>query len=84
MAQKFNDTTSVNGKVSNLGTTGGGGASPSTPTKATGRPKGVQESDGLNSPRVTVQTISGSLPSSPSGGSPKFKPAGVQSFKEDL
>lgn len=80
MADSYNPTASVNGPVKSTGKTKEG-TTPSTPPKATGRPQGVLESDGRNSPRVTVQTIQASLPSSPSGGGNKW-PSGVASYKD--
>lgn len=79
MPQEFNGTYMGNGKLPG----GGGSASvPSTPSGSNTIPSAVQQSDGLNSPRVTVQTLQAadSRPQAPTPAGPK----GVQTFKDSL
>ena len=80
--QGFNPTASPNGPVASTGADTGGQESPGMGGPATGRPGGLIQSDGLNSPRVTVQTIAAPLPTSPSASNKNMWPAGVASYKD--
>lgn len=79
MAQSFNDTSLKEGKVPQTGTTNEGSA-PAAPSASNSNPANVK-AEGTDNPRVTVNTISASLPSTPAGKSQI--PSAVQSFSDD-
>jgi hypothetical protein len=66
MAQSYNDTASVNGKVQKTGDTPESAAG-KAPSASNSNPANVQ-TDGTASPRVTTQTFQAPANSTPSGG----------------
>ena len=64
--ERFNDLASSVGPVARTGSLAGSEPAGARPS-ATGLPSGVRQSDGVDSPRVTVVTRSAALPTTAAG-----------------
>ena len=80
--QRYNDTFLGNAAVPLSGSQSLG-AEPSAPPKAVGRPKGLNDTDGTASPRVTVTTKTWAAKATPTTRSDR-RPSAVQTFRDSL